>query len=99
MMMHHDSRLLWSRGSNYGLLNQIELLRRAGAVSLQVLMPTPAVGSKLLESTYTSGQVFASVGGKAVRPRGERCCAGWAVFDPTCGFCNNLMLRRASSAG
>ena len=68
MMMHHDSQPLYSRGSNYGLLNQIELLRKAGAVSLQVLMLTPAVGSKLLESTYTSGQVFKSVGGRAVRP-------------------------------
>ena len=68
MMMHHDTQPLYSRGSNYGLLNQIELLRRAGAVSMQVLMLTPAVGSKLLESTYTSGQVFKSVGGKAVRP-------------------------------
>ncbi len=36
MMMHHDSQPLYSRGSNYGLLNQIELLRKAGAVSLQV---------------------------------------------------------------
>ena len=68
MMMHHDTQPLYSRGSNYGLLNQIELLRKAGAVSMQVLMLTPAVGSKLLESTYTSGQVFKSVGGKAVRP-------------------------------
>ncbi len=66
MMMHHDTQPLYSRGSNYGLLNQIELLRKAGAVSMQVLMLTPAVGSKLLESTYTSGQVFKSVGGKAV---------------------------------
>jgi len=68
MMMHHDSQPLYSRGSNYGLLNQVELLRRAGAVSLQVLMLTPAVGSKLLESTYTSGQAFRSVGGKMVHP-------------------------------
>jgi len=68
MMMHHDTQPLYSRGSSYGLLNQIELLRRAGAVSMQVLMLTPAVGSKLLESTYTSGQVFKSVGGKAVPP-------------------------------
>ena len=35
---------------------------------MQVLMLTPAVGSKLLESTYTSGQVFSSAGGRAVRP-------------------------------
>ena len=68
MMMHHDAQPLYSRGSDYGLLNQIELLRRAGAVSMQVLMLTPAAGSKLLEPTYTSGQVFKSVGGKAVRP-------------------------------
>jgi radical SAM superfamily enzyme YgiQ (UPF0313 family) len=68
MMMHHDTQPLYSRGSNYGLLNQIELLRKAGAVSMQILMLTPAVGSKLLESTYTSGQVFKSVGRKAVRP-------------------------------
>jgi len=68
MMMHHDTQPLYSRGSNYGLLNQVELLRRAGAVSMQVLMLTPAVGSKLLESTYASGQVLASAGGRAVRP-------------------------------
>jgi hypothetical protein len=66
MMMHHDTQPLYSRGSNYGLLNQIELLRKAGAVSMQILMLTPPVGSKLLESTYRSGQVFKSVGGKAV---------------------------------
>jgi len=68
MMMHHDTQPLYSHGSNYGLLNQIELLRRAGAVSMQVLMLTPAVGSKLLETTYASGQVLGSAGGKPVRP-------------------------------
>jgi radical SAM superfamily enzyme YgiQ (UPF0313 family) len=67
MMMHHDTQPLYSRGSNYGLLNQVELLRRAGAVSMQILMLTPAVGSKLLEPTYTSGQVIKSAGGKTVR--------------------------------
>jgi radical SAM superfamily enzyme YgiQ (UPF0313 family) len=68
MMMHHDAQPLYSRGSSYGLLNQIELLRRAGAVSMQILMLTPAVGSKLFEPTYTSGQVFKRVAGRAVRP-------------------------------
>jgi radical SAM superfamily enzyme YgiQ (UPF0313 family) len=68
MMMHHDSQPLYSPGTNYGLINQIRLLRKAGAVSLQVLMLTPAAGSKLLEETFTSGQVFQSVGGKVVRP-------------------------------
>jgi hypothetical protein len=68
MMMHHDSQPLYSPGTNYGLLNQIKILRKAGAVSLQVLMLTPAAGSKLLEETYTSGQVFKRVGGKDVLP-------------------------------
>jgi radical SAM superfamily enzyme YgiQ (UPF0313 family) len=68
MMMHHDTQPLYSRGSDYGLLNQVELLRRAGAGSMQILMLTPSPGSKLFEPTYTSGQVFKSVGGRKVRP-------------------------------
>jgi len=68
MMMHHDSQPLYSPGKNYGLLNQIKLLRKAGAVSLQVLMMTPSAGTKLYESTFTSNQVFRSVGGKKVAP-------------------------------
>jgi radical SAM superfamily enzyme YgiQ (UPF0313 family) len=68
MMMHHDSQPLVSRGSHYGLLNQIRLLRKAGAVSLQVLMITPSVGTKLYEGTFDGGQVLASAGGRRVEP-------------------------------
>lgn len=68
MMMHHDSQPLYSRGTNYGLLNQVRLLRRAGAVSLQVLMMTPSPGTKLYEGTFTDGLVFKSVGGRRVGP-------------------------------
>jgi hypothetical protein len=68
MMMHHDSQPLVSRGSNYGLLNQIRLLRKAGAVSLQVLMMTPSPGTKLFEETFTKGLVLARAGGREVRP-------------------------------
>ena len=68
MMMHHDSQPLYSRGTNYGLLNQINLLRKAGAVSLQVLMMTPSAGTKLYEQTFTGGQVIDSAGGKHVDP-------------------------------
>jgi radical SAM superfamily enzyme YgiQ (UPF0313 family) len=68
MMMHHDSQPLYSRGNNYGLLNQIKILRKAGAVSLQVLMMTPSAGTKLYEQTFTGGQVFKSVGGRPVKP-------------------------------
>jgi radical SAM superfamily enzyme YgiQ (UPF0313 family) len=66
MMMHHDSQPLYTRGSTYGLLNQVRLLRQAGAPTLQVLMITPSAGSKLYESTFESGQVFGAVGGRPV---------------------------------
>lgn len=68
MMMHHDSQPLYTRKGDYGLLNQVRLLRRAGAVSLQVLMLVPSPGSKLYHETYTSGQVFDRVGGRRVDP-------------------------------
>ena len=68
MMMHHDSQPLYSRRGNYGLLNQIRVLRKAGAVSLQVLMLTPSAGTKLYEGTFTGGQVLDRVGGARVRP-------------------------------
>jgi len=68
MMMHHDSQPLLSRKGHYGLLNQISLLRKAGAVSLQVLMITPSPGTRLYEETFAGGQVFESVAGKPVEP-------------------------------
>jgi hypothetical protein len=66
--MHHDSQPFYTPGSNYGLLNQIRLLRKAGAVSLQVLMMTPSAGTKLYEPTFAGGQVFESVGRRKVQP-------------------------------
>jgi len=68
MMMHHDSQPLYTRTSPYGLLNQVKVLRKAGAVSLQVLMITPSAGSRQYEETFTSGQVYQSVTGKRVEP-------------------------------
>jgi len=67
MMMHHDEQPLISRGPKpYGLLNQIRLLRKAGAISMQVLMLVPATGSKLYGETYTSGMAYESAGGRRV---------------------------------
>ncbi len=68
MMMHHDTQPLYSKGTNYGLLNQINILRKAGAVSLQVLMMTPSAGTKLYEDTFTDKLVLKKVAGKAVEP-------------------------------
>ena len=68
MMMHHDSQPLYSPGTNYGLLNQVRLLRKAGAVSLQVLMMTPSPGTKLFEQTFETRQVLGRVGGRRAEP-------------------------------
>jgi len=68
MMMHHDSQPLYSRKADYGLLNQIRLLRKAGAVSLQVLMITPSAGTKLYEGTFSGGQVIDRAAGRRVTP-------------------------------
>ncbi|MGE0606175.1 MAG: radical SAM protein, partial [Pirellulales bacterium] len=64
MMMHHDTQPLVTRKGNYGLLNQLRVLRKAGALYTQVLMLTPSPGSKWYEDTYTSGMVFDSVDGQ-----------------------------------
>ncbi len=66
MMMHHDTQPLYTPGSPYGLLNQIRLLRKAGAPTMQVLMMTPATGSKLYEGAFEDGLAYESVGGKPV---------------------------------
>lgn len=69
MMMHHDGQPLYSRGAPYGLLNQVKLLRKAGAASLQVLMMIPSPGSKLYDTSFESGLAYESVGGKRVEQR------------------------------
>jgi radical SAM superfamily enzyme YgiQ (UPF0313 family) len=66
MMIHHDSQPVYTRGSDYGLINQARLLKKAGAVSLQVSMMTPSNGSKGYGGMFSSGLVFESVGGKRV---------------------------------
>ena len=68
MMMHHDSQPLYTRGDQSGLLNQVHLLRKAGALYMQVLMLSPSPGSKLYVETYTSGLAYESVDGVAVEP-------------------------------
>jgi len=68
MMMHHDGQPLYTRRGSYGLLNQVRHLRKAGAIDLQVLVLTPAVGSKTYEETFRSGLVFESVAGKRIEP-------------------------------
>ncbi len=68
MMMHYDEQPLYTPRRPYGLLNQARLLRQAGAVSLQVLMITPATGAKSYEEAFTSGMAYESAAGRRVEP-------------------------------
>jgi radical SAM superfamily enzyme YgiQ (UPF0313 family) len=69
MMMHHDAQPLYTRGSPYGLLNQVRLLGKAGAIDVQILMMTPAIGSRHYDEAFASGLVYDSVDGRRVEAR------------------------------
>jgi radical SAM superfamily enzyme YgiQ (UPF0313 family) len=78
MMMHHDGQPLASRGTLYGLLNQVNFLRKSGSASVQVTILTPSVGSKGYEEPYESGMVIAEAHGKKVEDHhydGNHCIA------------------------
>jgi radical SAM superfamily enzyme YgiQ (UPF0313 family) len=68
MLMHHEAQPLVTWRSNYGLLNQLRVLRKAGALYAQMLMLTPAPGSKWYDETYTSGRAIQTVNGAAIEP-------------------------------
>jgi radical SAM superfamily enzyme YgiQ (UPF0313 family) len=78
MMMHHDGQPLLSRGNLYGLLNQVNFLRRSGSVSLQVTILTPSVGSKGYEEPFEEGMVISHAGSLKVEDHhydGNHCIA------------------------
>jgi radical SAM superfamily enzyme YgiQ (UPF0313 family) len=78
MMMHHDGQPLASRGNLYGLLNQVNFLRKSGSVSVQVTILTPSVGSKGYEEPYEQGMVLDEVAGGTVEDHhydGNHCIA------------------------
>jgi radical SAM superfamily enzyme YgiQ (UPF0313 family) len=62
MMMFHAGQPFHTPGELYGLANQLEFLRRAGAVSVQVTAHIPAVGTREYENTYASGHVLKRLG-------------------------------------
>ena len=78
MMMHHDGQPLASRGNLYGLLNQVNFLRKSGSVSVQVTILTPSVGSKGYEEPYEKGMVIDEANGQKVEDHhydGNHCIA------------------------
>ncbi len=67
MLMHDDSQPLLSFRSARGLLNQLQLLRNAHAMSAQVLALSPAPGSRTNDTLY-QGMAYESVNGRPVEP-------------------------------
>jgi hypothetical protein len=62
MMMFHDGQPYYTSESLYGLFNQVDFLRKAGAVSVQVTSHIPAVGTREYEKTYATGRVIERIG-------------------------------------
>jgi len=66
MMMYHEGQPYSSPGSLYGLSNQVDFLRRAGAISMQITVHIPAVGTREYENTYNTGKVLRKLGDRSV---------------------------------
>ncbi|MBV9123330.1 MAG: radical SAM protein [Planctomycetes bacterium] len=66
MMMFHEGQPFYTPHSLYGLYNQVDFLRRAGAISLQCTVHIPAPGTREYDKTYFSGRVLRRVGGYVI---------------------------------
>ena len=69
MMIHFDGQPLISRGSAQGLLNQVRLLYRAGAASVQVTVLGPAAGTKDYDEVMRRGIILKRLGRTPVTDR------------------------------
>src|SRR5262245_28907574 len=70
MMMFHDGQPFQTPGSLYGIANQMDFLRQAGAASVQVTIHTPAIGTREYERTFATGKVLKQLGKTAVTSAG-----------------------------
>ena len=66
MLMYHEGQPFHSPRSLYGLANQVSFLRRAGAVSIQCTVHSPAIGTRETEATFATGRVLHSLGGYVI---------------------------------
>lgn len=62
MMMYHDGQPFHTADSLYGLSNQMQFLRRAGAMSVQCTVHIPAVGTREYEKTFETQRVLEHLG-------------------------------------
>jgi radical SAM superfamily enzyme YgiQ (UPF0313 family) len=68
MIMFHDGQPFYTPKSLYGLYNQADFLRRAGAISLQCTVHIPAIGTREFEKTFESGRVLDRLGNYTIPP-------------------------------
>jgi hypothetical protein len=66
MMMHYDGQPLVSKDSMKGLLNQVRMLYKIGAGSVQVTVLSPACGTKDYIPVMKSGIILESLDGQRV---------------------------------
>jgi radical SAM superfamily enzyme YgiQ (UPF0313 family) len=69
LLIHDDSQPLLTFKSSRGLLNQVQLVRNLGALSIQLTSLMPCAGTKLYKETYQSGMAYQTVGGREIEPR------------------------------
>lgn len=62
MMMYHDGQPFYTPRSLYGLSNQMTFLRKVGAISVQCMVHTPAVGTREFENTFQTQRVLERLG-------------------------------------
>jgi radical SAM superfamily enzyme YgiQ (UPF0313 family) len=67
MMMFHEGQPFYTKHSLYGIANQIDFLRQAGAVSLQLTIHCPALGTREWERTFATGAVLKRLGNYDIR--------------------------------
>jgi radical SAM superfamily enzyme YgiQ (UPF0313 family) len=70
MIMFHDGQPFHTPGSLYGIANQIDFLRQAGSVTMQVTIHTPAVGTREYEKTFRENKVLERLGSLKLRGAG-----------------------------
>jgi hypothetical protein len=66
MLMFHASQPFYTPGRLYGLVNQVDFLRRAGSRSIQCTSHYPALGTRESAATFATGRVLKSLGNRRI---------------------------------
>lgn len=78
MIIHYDGQPLWNSRGLAGLLNQVRFLRQQGALTCQITLLMPMVGSRDYENNFHNQLVISRFGNQPVEDYfydGNRCIA------------------------